>query len=141
MHTSRMIQTNPAPVVFGLDSLARCIDACFDGAQACIACADACLGERDLDALRRCIRLDQDCADICGATGRVLSRQQHAELALLARQVHACLLACQLCAAECEKHAAQHAHCRVCAEACRTCEAACQAVLAGVGGGRTPGHA
>jgi hypothetical protein len=43
-------------------------------------CADACLGEEKVEMLRRCIRLNLDCADVCNATGRMLSRQQEPDL-------------------------------------------------------------
>lgn len=126
-----MIETNSAVPVVPKHQLTACIEACFDCAQACGACADACLGEQLLAMLVRCIRLNQDCADICTATGRVLSRQQHPDIRILGRQIHSCLLACELCAAECSKH--QHEHCRVCADACRACAKACQDALAALG--------
>jgi hypothetical protein len=43
--------------------------------------------------------------------------------------VHACAIACALCAEECQKHAARMAHCRVCVDACRSCRSACEALL------------
>jgi hypothetical protein len=43
-------------------------------AQACTACADACLSEQNVADLAKCIRSNLDCADICDTTGRVLSR-------------------------------------------------------------------
>lgn len=131
MHTTKMIESNPTDAMVAKDRLAACIDACFDCAQACSACADACLGERDIAMLMRCIRLDQDCADICIATGRILSRQQQPDLRILGRQIHSCLLACEVCAEECGKH--QHEHCRACAEACRACANACRDVLGALG--------
>jgi hypothetical protein len=138
MHTTEMIQTNPAPVPVKLDNLSSCIDACYDCAQACISCADACLGEKNLDALRRCIRLDSDCSDICLVTAAVLTRQQQPALELLRRQVETCALICRLCAEECEKHAANHEHCQICGESCRACETACNEVLSiGMAGGVT----
>lgn len=129
MHTSQMIATNPAAVVIANESLIRCIDNCFDCAQTCSSCADACLGEEKLDMLRRCIRLNQDCADICLATGRVLSRQQQVDVRVIRAQLEACLLACAACGDECAKHANEHEHCRICAEACRACARACQEAI------------
>jgi len=74
----------------------------------------------------RCIRLDLDCADLCAATGRILSRQTATDPAM----VRAALQACKRCGDECEQHG-QHGmeHCRVCAEACRRCEQACHQLL------------
>lgn len=77
----------------------------------------------------RCIRLCQDCGDVCATTGRVLSRQTEFEPALARAVVEACEAACRACAEECERHAGQHEHCRVCAEACRRCEEACEEAL------------
>ncbi|WP_281805769.1 four-helix bundle copper-binding protein [Methylocystis echinoides] len=45
-------------------------------------------------------------------------------------------VACCLCADECEKHAPQHEHYRVCAEACRRCEQACKEALRSLGATR-----
>ena len=49
------------------------IEACFERAQACTACADACLSEDMVAELTKCIRTCTDCADLCDTTGRVLS--------------------------------------------------------------------
>lgn len=139
MHVTEMLKTSPGKPIFANDALIQCIEACFDCAQSCDACADACLGEQQIDMLRRCIRLNQDCADVCIATGRMLSRQQHADVSLVRAQLDACLLACQSCGDECAKHAQRHEHCRVCAEACRTCARACQIAIAALGSTGTQG--
>lgn len=97
--------------------------------SACAACADECLGEEDLDALRQCIRTDLDCADVCLATAQVLARGTPGSMAVLRAQLEACAIACRTCAEECERHADHHDHCRACAEACRRCEEACHAML------------
>jgi hypothetical protein len=123
-----MIDTYPGnlgPMPLGL--FVTCIDDCFDCAQACTACADACLAEEELGRLRRCIRLDLDCADICGATGRVISRHSETDLRVVRAQLQACALACELCAVECESH--RHGHCEHCAVACRRCQRACTELL------------
>jgi hypothetical protein len=108
--------------------LARCIEACASCELACNACADACLLEADIDKLRRCIRLDLDCLDICSATARLLSRRQTVDKHLHA-QLEACARVCASCGEECRRHAASHEHCRVCAEACSKCEAQCRGLL------------
>lgn len=125
--TERLLKATPgAPNrAAELGHLARAIDACFDCAQACTACADACLAEAKVE-LQRCIRIGQDCADVCDTTGRVLSRLGQGSFAFQAALLQACASACAECASECEKHAKMHEHCRVCAEACRRCEAACR---------------
>jgi hypothetical protein len=109
--------------VEALEALATC-------AATCTSCADACLGEREgLEHLRRCISTNLDCADVCGATARVLMRQTETPNELVHAQLHACVLACQLCADECEQHATMHDHCRICAEACRHCQERCNFLL------------
>jgi hypothetical protein len=125
----RMIETNPSGTPVDAGVLSEAIDSCFECAQTCTACADACLGEDDPKSLTRCIRLDLDCADICDATGRILSRQSGFEPQLARSAVEACARAAKLCGDECEKHAGHHGHCRVCLEACRRCEEACNSVL------------
>jgi hypothetical protein len=113
--------------------LTRCAEACFACAATCRMCADACLGEKQLDMLRRCIGLDLDCADQCIATGNMTLRSVDPDLAVLRSALETCALACASCGAECRKHASMHEHCRVCAEACATCERECRAMLQALG--------
>jgi hypothetical protein len=129
-HTAALLQTTPNAPRYDPDALARCIDRCFDCSQACTACADACLGEERVSHLTRCISLNLTCADICAATGFVLSRQLDGDEGATRALLEACAQACASCAAECERHAEMHGHCRVCAEACRACEESCRELLA-----------
>jgi hypothetical protein len=115
------------------DKLAACIAACFECAQTCTACADACLGEDQVADLVTCIRTDLDCADICAATGNVLSRRTGGDAGTARALLEACRTACWSCADDCERHASMHEHCRLCAEACRRCEQACSDLLAALG--------
>jgi hypothetical protein len=124
-----MLQTHPRGVEMNAAQYTACIEACYACDQACTACADACLGETNVQSLVRCIRLNQDCADICATTGRMLLRQSEMPGALLRQQLELCAAACRACAAECEQHAHHHEHCRICAEACHACEQACQALI------------
>jgi hypothetical protein len=107
------------------ERLAGAIAELYTCAQACTTCADACLGEKEVETLSACIRINLDCADICLATGAVLSRVTHAQTELLRNLLETCVKACSLCAAECGKHSGMHEHCRVCADACSRCEKAC----------------
>ncbi len=79
-----------------------------------------------------CIRLNLDCADICEATGRLLSRQTDPEPDLLRRQIEVFAKACRACGAECERHAGRHEHRRIRADACRRREEACGRLLLAV---------
>lgn len=112
--------------------LVTCIERCFECAQACTACADACLSEPGVAELVKCIRSDLDCADICDATGRVVSRHTGYDANVTRAVLEACATACASCADECERHT-MHDHCRVCAQACRRCETACRELIAALG--------
>lgn len=129
MFTTEMISTHPQKAPSDATALTECITACMACEQACVACADACLSEKMVDQLRACIRLNQDCADICTSTGRVLSRLTSPDFELVKAQVELMTLACRKCGDECDKHASMHEHCRVCAEGCRACEQACSKFL------------
>lgn len=124
-----MLQTQPGSVAIGEEVLAEGIDACFECAQSCTACADACLGEDAGMNLTACIRINLDCADVCQTTGRILSRLTRMAPAISRAQVNTCMKACRICGEECERHADAHEHCQICAEACRRCEEACMDVL------------
>jgi hypothetical protein len=113
--------------------LETCIAACFECTQVCTACADACLSEEKVAELTKCIRTNLDCADICDATGRVLSRHTGYDAHITRRMLEACMQACQSCGDECTEHASMHEHCRICAESCRTCEQACRDLLGALG--------
>lgn len=129
-HIRQMLKTHPKPAeTFDTENLIDCIEACFDCTQTCFSCADACLGEDMVKELRRCIRLNLDCAEVCDTTGKILARQTEPNRDLINAQLEACMVACRACADECERHAEMHQHCAVCAEACRTCERACDRLL------------
>lgn len=104
-----------------LSTLALC-------SQICTSCADSCLAEQS-ENLRRCIRTNLDCADVCQATSRLVMRQTETPNELVHAQLHACVVACQLCADECDAHASMHDHCRICAETCRHCQERCNFLL------------
>ena len=130
MRAEQMIAAHPHVRGEVNTALARCIEACFDCAQVCASCADACLGEEMVAELVQCIRLNMDCADVCLTSGLIATRRSGGDVPVIEAQLRACELACARCAAECEKHAGMHEHCRICAEACRACERACREALA-----------
>jgi hypothetical protein len=133
MSVQEMIRTHPHPTGADREALTRCIEECFSCAATCTSCADACLGEETVQELVRCIRLNLDCADICDATGRALTRQTQPDVTVLRAALEACATACRACGEECERHAGHHEHCRVCAETCRRCEQACNDLLSSIG--------
>lgn len=133
MQHREMISSHPDVQGSTADALLRCIEECYSCAQTCTSCADACLAEEKVNQLRQCIRLNLDCADICAATGSMASRRTGSNERILRQVIEACAAACRVCGDECEKHAQQHEHCRICAEACRRCEQACNEATKAVG--------
>ena len=125
-----LLDTHPRTFDVDAGLLAATIDALSDCAQACTACADDDLSEPDVAELVKCIRLCLDCADVCTATVRAISRQTGYDANVTRSLLEACATTCKSCGDECERHAHMHEHCRVCAEACRHCEQACRELLA-----------
>lgn len=129
MQAIKMIETHPDMQGNMDKSLIECIEECFNCAQVCTVCADACLAEQQVDGLRQCIRLNLDCADICLAAGKAASRRTGSNEHVLRQMIRTCETACRICAEECEKHQDMHEHCRICAQTCRKCEEACRHAL------------
>lgn len=134
-YAKEMLENSPGRAPVDAALISSCIEACFDCEQACAACADACVGERDQAALVACVRLDLACAEVCSATGRIMSRELAGDPGMGPVVLEACTKACGICADECEKHADHMEHCRLCAEACRKCEAACKELLSALNAG------
>jgi len=130
MHAKEMLQVRPNDLSdVDAEVLAECIEACFACAQACTACADACLSEDAVAELTHCIRTDLDCADLCEAVGRMLSRRTAYDVNVDDAFLEACASVCGACAEACATHAGTHEHCRICAEACERCERACRRLI------------
>ncbi|MFG3577712.1 four-helix bundle copper-binding protein [Micromonospora chersina] len=128
--TMPMLDTYPKSINLDRAKLAATIDALRSCAQACTACADACLSEDMVAELTKCIRTNLDCADVCDTTARVLSRHTGYDANVSRSLLEACATACKSCGDECAAHAGMHEHCRVCADSCRACEKACRDLLA-----------
>jgi hypothetical protein len=124
------LDTYPQAVNLDRRTLAATIDTLIACGEVCTACADACLSEGMVAELTTCIRATMNCADICAATARVLSRHTGHDAEISRAQLDACATACKVCGDECAAHAHAHEHCRICAEACRACERACRDLLA-----------
>jgi hypothetical protein len=134
MQTSNMIsyllRTHPQQSWLDQGKMAQALQSLAACAGACTFCADACLGEKMVAELTTCIRLNQDCADLCLTTANVLVRSgANPQRQMLGHLVEACAAACQSCGQECARHAQMHEHCRICAEVCRYCEDACRQLL------------
>ncbi|MBW3608123.1 MAG: four-helix bundle copper-binding protein [Actinobacteria bacterium] len=102
--TMPMLQTYPQPINLDRRMLASAIDTLIGCAEACTACADACLSEPNVADLTKCIRTNLDCADICQTTGRVVSRQTEYDANVTRAIVEACVQSCKSCGDECEQH-------------------------------------
>lgn len=129
---AEMFRTHPQQSQIEGGRLAQAVEALSQCAMVCTICADACLGEQQIQQLVRCIRLNLDCADICQATTKVLTRQGEIDETVLRAQLQICEAVCRNCGGECERHAQMHEHCRVCAESCRHCEQLCRELLSGL---------
>jgi len=105
-----------------LQQWADCIEACDACARACDHCAAACLDEPDVQAMRRCIALDMDCAAICRYAAGAMARDS--EFAMQTCAV--CAEICEACGEECGRHPAEH--CQACAAACKRCATACRSM-------------
>lgn len=124
-----MLEASPVSVELGLEEVVAAIEACMTTAQACTSCANSCLAEDDVAELRTCAALCHNCADVCQLTERVLSRPFASDHLIAHRVLQACVRACRNSAEECERHAAHHRHCAICAKACRACLQACTDLL------------
>lgn len=115
----------------GVDAgvLAAVIESLGNCAQACTADTDADLSEPNLSEMVACIRSCENCADVCIATNRVLSRPAGWDARFVRLLLEACAAICRSCAEECQRHALMHEHCRICAAACSQCEQACRQLL------------
>lgn len=97
-----------------------CIATCSDCAIECSKCINSCLHETDIKMLVLCIKLNQDCADICHLAVKLMARDSG-----FAKMICGiCAEVCNACAAECEKHSHME-HCKNCAETCRKCAEEC----------------
>lgn len=127
-HAQAMLDTHPRSGA-NTNVLADALQALEECVQTCSMCADACLAEDMVAELRRCIRLNLDCAELCATTAAILGRQTEGDPSVIRATLEACLAACEACGAECSTHADMHEHCRVCAEACKRCAEACRSAL------------
>lgn len=98
-----------------------CIAACSACVIACLQCLNNCLSEGDLKKMARCLKLNQDCANVSLLTMQALAGDSEfaKEICKLCEDI------CNACAEECEKHSHTD-HCKKCAEACRQCAEECR---------------
>lgn len=127
--SQEMLEASPVGSELPVAAVARAIDACLASQQACVSCADSDLAEDEVAELRRCAALCIACAEVCTTTMRNLSRRFASNHRVTHHLLRACVTTCSDAAEECERHAAHHRHCALCAKACRACAHACEALL------------
>ena len=125
----QMLEASPVRTELGVEAVAEAIEACLTCAQTCTSCANSDLAEKEVAGMARCAALCTECADICITTMQTLSRPFAADHRVTHRVLRACVVTCTRSAEECERHAAHHPHCAICAKSCRACLAACEALL------------
>ena len=102
------------------DEQRDCIENCFEAAEACEWCADACADEGE--GMAECIRLCRDVADLTTLHARFMARDSRYSGDLAG----VCADACEACADECEQHDADH--CQLCADVLRECAESCRSM-------------
>jgi hypothetical protein len=101
-----------------MSELVRVLAECH---AACNYCFNACLEERDIQMMTKCIKQDKECAEICILTSSLVASNSNYSKEIL----ELCMEACETCAAECGKH--HYDHCQACAKACNKCAEVCKA--------------
>jgi hypothetical protein len=117
----------PEAAVRDQATLATCLAACLDCAQACSEIGRDSPLRSDHD---EGVASADQCADICRSTAQVLSRVLERELTLTRALVEACARSCASFRVVCESQS--DAAARECAKACLECERACQQWLKGL---------
>lgn len=118
-----------AELAVGPDRLADAIHTITTCAAACTSCSSACLAEDDVAQLRDCIATADVCAEVCTATAKVLGRLTKGSYEILRAQLEACQVAARICREECNRHAEEHEHCAVAADACDRAAQAATSIL------------
>jgi hypothetical protein len=103
-----------------------CAAACADCQRSCDSCAEHCLklvaegNKRHQQTLQTCL----DCAEICAAADRIVSRSGPFSDTIC----RACAEACKRCATACEQFPDDE-HMAQCANECGKCQRACESML------------
>lgn len=121
----QVLTTYPARTGLEPRVLAEAADKLYECAGGCLECADACAAETDPHMLGmsvKCMRMDNDCADLCTVAARVIARQTGYDAPTTIAVVEATRAALRACGDACAEMASMD-HCRICAESCRETEA------------------
>lgn len=133
MSIEAMIREHPHVKGGYNEALGKAVHHLKECAAICASCADACLGEEGAQELLQCVRACMDCADVCEAAMKLALRRTGANEEAIIAQLRAALTVLEICAAECEEHAARMAHCKRCAQMCNETIADCEKALATFG--------
>ena len=91
-------------------------------AASCENCVSVCINDgKPLSCCPVCL----DCADVC----MMMFRLEAHNSTFLKSMYTLCADICEACAAECEKHADYHPHCKACMYACRDCAEKCRSMV------------
>lgn len=126
--TATPAQRSTAPHEHHARPTSECAAECADCQQICDSCAAHCLklvadGKKEhQQTLQTCL----DCAEICAAADRIVSRSGPFSDTIC----QACAEACARCAEACEKFPDDQ-HMAQCAQECRKCQQACEKMLGG----------
>jgi hypothetical protein len=74
----KLLDAYPAETGMPPRLLGKAVDKLYECAGVCLTCADAAAAEQDPEKIVmsiKCVRLDNDCADLCTVTARILARQ------------------------------------------------------------------
>jgi hypothetical protein len=74
----KLLDAYPAETGMPPRILGQAVDKLYECAGVCLTCADAAAAEQDPDKIVlsiKCVRLDNDCADLCTVAARILARQ------------------------------------------------------------------
>lgn len=113
------------------DEFTAAIDALEDCEKASNACAMAMVTAGGMAAE---VRQALDCADVCDAAERVLSRGMSPDPRVVAAVVEAAIAACEASAAACGAHAEHHDHCRLHSGSAKACADALRALMGTLAG-------
>lgn len=123
------LQAHPENAATDIHLLGTAIEHLYDASQSCTVCSDACLAEDDHDRLLGVVRLGQDCADVCLATGRMLSRQHKPNWELLRGALELAARTLDAAGSEANRHAPAYESCRRMMEDCNAAQGACNELL------------
>lgn len=74
----KLLDAYPAETGMPPRILGEAVDKLYECAGVCLTCADAAAAEQDPEKIVmsiKCVRLDNDCADLCTVAARILARQ------------------------------------------------------------------